>query len=158
MANDRSGPPHFANAYNPQPPLDPGEVAFANYFRTICPGAKRPRNAWAAYKYRTTYMNLAEAYWEARERARLDWESSAGDLALPVEHPAVVLWLPFVAHGACLKCNWIDGGRSSIGDAAASARSHSIALGADAEVVTELSVPISERRGPSDQPLGRRWA
>jgi hypothetical protein len=44
MANDRSGPPHYENTYNPQPPVEPGNVPYADFFRAICPGAQRPRN------------------------------------------------------------------------------------------------------------------
>ena len=81
MTNDRSGPPHYENTYNPQPPVEPGNVPYADYFRSICPGAQRPRNQWAHYKYQTTYMNIASAYWDARERARIDWEASADELS-----------------------------------------------------------------------------
>jgi hypothetical protein len=158
MPNDFGGPPDYISVYNPQPPIDPGDVPYRDYFVALYPGAKRPRNEWTKWRYLSAAMNITTSLWEARERARFDWESSAGDLALLIEHPAVVLWLPWVAHGACLKCNWIGSGVSSIDDAAASARAHSIALGAAPDVVARVRVPISERNGPFDRTLGRRWA
>jgi len=158
MANDRSGPPHYENTYNPQPPVEPGNVPYADYFRAICPGAQRPRNQWAHYKYLATYMNLARAYWDARERARIEWEANADEPSDLVVHPPVALWLPYVARGACLACTWIDQGGASIDEAASSARSHSVAHGADPEVVANLRVPVSERNGQFDEPLDRTWA
>jgi hypothetical protein len=158
MARDGSGPPDYSNVYNPQPPVQPGNVPYADYFRTICPGAQRPRNQWAHYKYQTTHMNIAEAFWKARERARLQWEANADELSDLMAHPPVVLWLPYVAHGACLACTWIDEGSSSIDQAASTARRHSVEHGADSEVVANLRVPVSERNGQFDEPLDRTWA
>jgi hypothetical protein len=156
MARDRSGPPHYENPYNPQQPVDPGNVPYADYFRNLSPGAQSPRNKWSRWKYLSTCMNIAEALWNARERARLSWEASAGEL---LEHPPVILWLPETAHGACLGCTWIDQeGSGSIEEGAASARRHSIEHGADPVAIAGLRVPISERNGPCDTPLGRKWA
>jgi hypothetical protein len=151
MVRDRSGPPHYLNVYNPQPPVEVGDAPYGDYFRTLSPGARRPRNQWSRWKYLSTCMNIAEAYWSARERARLSWESSAREL---IEHPPVVLWLPYTAHGACLGCTWIDQeGSGSIEEAAVSARRHSTERGADPDVIAGLRVPISERNGPHDTPL-----
>ena len=158
MANDHSGPPHYENTFNPQPPVSPGNVPYADYFTVICPGARRPRNQWARYKYESTYMNITRAYWNARERARIEWEVNADELSDLVVHPPVVLWVPMTAHGACLRCTWIDQGGASIDGAASSARAHSVAHGADPQVVADLRVPISQRNGQTDKPLDRTWA
>ena len=157
MAGDGSGPPDYLSVYNPQPPVNPGRVPYADYFRAICPGGQRPRNKWAAHKYRTTYINITRDYWDARERARIEWEANASDVSNRVTHPPVVLWVPMMAHGACLRCTWISQGGTSIDDAASSARAHSVSQGADPQVVADLRVSLSQRDGQNDDPLDRTW-
>lgn len=158
MASRLDRMPDYISKHNPQPPVIVGNVPWADYFNALYPGAVRPWNAWHAYKYRTTGANITQALWEARERARIEWESRPdGSQIAEVGHPPVVLWLPYVAHSACLRCTWIDEGSSSIDEAASSARQHSVAHGADSEVVAHLRVPISERGGQFDEPLDRTW-
>jgi len=136
-----------------------GDEPWADYYRSLFPGHTHPRNNFDAWKYSTTAVNVARALWGARERALRQWERDHGvDRGpWPVDHPPVVLWLPYIARGACLNCTWIGGDAADLRRAGRSARNHSISKGDDPMVVRDLRVPISERGGAADEPLGEKW-
>ena len=128
---------------------------WAAYHEVLYPEPTRPISPFGQWKRATTGANIARAYWGARERARGRWTSiphTTGEWRL--QHPPVALWMPESAQAACLGCRWIGGG-GTIDHAAERARRHSIESGDDPSVVHRLSVPISARNGPTDEPLGR---
>ncbi|MBF6596503.1 MAG: hypothetical protein IVW51_18915, partial [Thermaceae bacterium] len=128
---------------------------WAVYHEVLYPEPTRPTSAFGRWKRATTGANIARTYWAARERARQRWTSiphTAGEWQL--QHPPVALWMPESAEAACLGCKWLGGG-VTIEQAAELARQHSVDSGDDPLVVHPLSVPVSARNGPTDQPLGR---
>jgi hypothetical protein len=105
---------------------------------------------------RSTAVNIVQALWHARERARQDLHHDLERSRL--KHPQVVLWLPFVAHPACLACRWITSGSGEdLRAAAREARRHAVDNGDNAERAGKLPVPIAERGGPIDEPLLDTW-
>jgi hypothetical protein len=143
-----------------QPSFRPTTEIWADYYRQLYPGHIHPRNSFDSWKYATTAVGVAEQLWEARERARLRWESENGDSPpdWPVAHPPVVLWLPMVANAACLVCSWIArGSDATVESAGHIARDHSVEHGSDRDTVRQHRVPISERDGPIDEALEQTW-
>jgi len=70
----------------------------------------------------------------------------------------VVLWLPVIAHAACLACTWIEDCRSDdFRSAGRAARRHCVERGGDPTIADRLPVRISERHGPNDEPLRQAW-
>jgi hypothetical protein len=138
----------------------PVSEPWAPYFRTLWPDYLRPRNAFISWKYSSTGKEMAEGLWAAREVLRGEWIHRHGSdpERWPIGHPAAVLWLPHVAHSACLRCTWLArSGDSTPLAACRGAKEHSIAEGCNAQAVDRMRVPIGERNGPSDQPLGIKW-
>jgi hypothetical protein len=138
----------------------PTTEVWATYCRQLYPGHERPRTAFGAWKLATTAVNITRSLWEARERARLRWQSDyePDPAGWPVEHPPVVLWVPNVASAACLQCSWVSRGRGSTpASAGRAARKHSIDNGGDLRTVRQLRVPVSQRGGPYDPPLDQAW-
>ncbi len=137
--------------------FSPSGQPWANYYWILYPGHVRPSNGFSAWKYATTAVNITEALWQARERARVEWEASLAEhpFRWDIDHPPVVLWLPYVAYGACLSCTWLVDANSSLESAVELSKAHTIENGTDREFVSSLRVPISERNGPTDESLGR---
>jgi hypothetical protein len=83
---------------------------WADYYRSLFPGYTHPRSGFDAWKYKTTAVAITEGLWEVRERAVRRWKRIHGldPGAWPVAHPPAVLWIPWIAHGACVTCTWID--------------------------------------------------
>jgi hypothetical protein len=77
--------------YDLQPAVIVGAVPEADYYRALYPGYVRPRNGFHKWKYETIARHIARAYWDARERARIEWEDNAGELLDLIAHPPVVL-------------------------------------------------------------------
>jgi hypothetical protein len=143
------------------PSFVPTSEPWGPYFRTLWPDYLRPRSEFISWKYSTTGKGMAESLWAAREVLRGQWMHRHGSdpEGWPISHPPAVLWLPYVAHSACLKCTWLDEGSGSSPQAAGQrAREHSIAEGSDPQAVHRMRVPIGERNGPIDRPLGIKWA
>ena len=66
---------------------------------------------WIRFKIMTSGVNVARRLWDEREALRADYEAAHGDdpEAWPVRHPGVVLEsVEWVAHVACLGCQWLD--------------------------------------------------
>ena len=132
-----------------------GHEPWFDYYRMMTPGYKNPPAAYTAFKYGSTAINIARDAWAMREMAREEWCARFGeDISdWPVEHPPVVLWMPMVGQGACLRCTWLhDRGNGRGGDlktAGREARRHSVSEGADPSVVRDVGVPIVYREdGP----------
>ena len=148
------GAPSYLHGFGPTrsraPAVDVSRWAgepWADYYRLLYPGAARPRSNFDAWKYATTAVDIARALWGSRERALLHWEADLGPDpgAWPLAHPPVVLWSPYIAHGACLACTWISAGAGSdLRRAGRRARKHSISAGDDPTVVRSL--PRSHQR------------
>ena len=127
---------------------------------TLLPDYLRPRSGFIAWKYSTTGKRMAEACGSAREVLRGQWIHQHGSdpEGWPIAHPPAVLWKPCVADSACLRCTWLGEGSDSTPQAAGlRAREHSIAEGSNRRAVGRMRVPIGERNGPSDPPLGIKW-
>ena len=66
---------------------------------------------WIKFKIATSGVNIARRLWDEREALRLDYQAAHGDDpdAWPVRHPGVVLEsVQWVAHAACIGCQWFD--------------------------------------------------
>ena len=67
---------------------------------------------WINWKRMSTGVNVAKRLWDQREYLRRTYESVHGDdpAAWPSQHPCVVLGaVLWMAHPACLRCQWFDG-------------------------------------------------
>ena len=147
-----SGPPvapHFL----------PTDEPWADYYRVQFPGHTRPSAPMSAFKYATTAKNISRALWDARERARAEWEARVLVVrpTLPL-HAPVVLWLPSVAHPACLGCTWLSPGvYSDLVEAADKALRHAVESDGSYEQPVHGRIPLSEEGGRCINPSGRRW-
>jgi hypothetical protein len=64
-------------------------------------------------------VNIARRLWDEREALRADYEAVHGDdpAAWPVRHPGIVLEsVQWIAHGACLGCQWLEREGTSMKD------------------------------------------
>lgn len=73
----------------------------------------RPREVtpWVRFKTMTTGVNMARRLWDEREHRRVEYEAAHGDdpEKWPVRHSGVVLEsVQWIAHAACLGCQWLD--------------------------------------------------
>jgi len=126
------------------------------YYAVLYPEPSSRISEFGRWKRLTTGRNIADAYWEARERARLNWQDATlSPQERQLIHPPVVLWLPQVACAACLGCEWLHPGSATLYAAAQLSRLHSVANGDPAAVVQNLPIPISERGAEQDEPLGQ---
>ena len=67
--------------------------------------------SWIAWKISSTGVNIARRRWDQREELRQAYEAVHGTDPdrWPARHPGVVLdAVLWVAHAACLGCQWID--------------------------------------------------
>ncbi len=138
----------------------PTTEPWAPYFRQLWSDYLTPPSAFISWKYRTTGKNIAVQMWEVRQRLRAEWKLRYGSNpgSWPLAHPPAVLWMPYAAHAACLSCSWLDDRSGSILETAGRrAKKHSIAEGCDPDFVTQIQVPVGERGGPIDEPLGISW-
>ncbi len=138
----------------------PDSEPWAPYFRTLFPDYLRPRSGFIAWKYSTTGRRMAKRLWAAREVLRGQWIHQHGSdpEGWPIAHPPAVLWKPYVADSACLRCTWLGEVSDSTPQAAGlRAREHSIAEGSNRQAVDRMRVPIGERNGLCDPPLGIKW-
>lgn len=72
---------------------------------------------WIKFKRMTTGVNIARRLWDEREAMRLDYEAIHGEdpEEWPARHPGVVLESArWVAHPACLGCQWLATAGSSM--------------------------------------------
>lgn len=118
-------------------------------------------NTFIAWKRQSTGVNVARGLMAARNRGCAAWIADHGDDpdAWPLLHPPAVLWMPFAATAACLRCTWVHGPSAlSVDEAAVLARGHSEAHLPDSDQVTLLlwrQLPVW-RRDP--EAAGPRWA
>jgi hypothetical protein len=99
----------------------------------------RRRSDWIGWKVRSTGYNIARRLWELREAAARGREPAVG-------HPPVILWMPYMAHAACLGCTWIDLGDSDVTVAARRARAHSVTAGMPPHEAGRLAVEVIASR------------
>ncbi len=69
-------------------------------------------------------------------------------------HPPAVLWLPSVAHGACLRCWWLQPSCSSPDGAASAARRHALDVAPRDALDVDLllaPVPVSQSYAQRDR-------
>ena len=145
---------------NARPAWIPTTEPWAPYFRQLWPSYLTPRSGFIAWKHCTTGVHIAETLWDLRQGLRGEWILSHGSNpeTWPIAHPPAVLWMPYIAHAACLRCSWLgEGGDSSLEVASRNAKEHAILGGCDTRVAARIRVPVGERGGPSDEPLGIRW-
>ena len=67
--------------------------------------------AWIAWKISSTGVNIARRWWDQREELRQAYEAENGSDPdrWPTPHPGIVIdAVQWVAHAACLGCQWID--------------------------------------------------
>jgi hypothetical protein len=79
------------------------------YHRAFFP--PRKVDAWVSYKRMSTGVNVMRRYWNQREELRHAYEDEHGENPdqWPHRHPGVVIdAVEYVAHAACLGCQWID--------------------------------------------------
>jgi hypothetical protein len=65
--------------------------------------------AWIAWKISSTGLNIARRWWDQREERRAAYEAVHGTdpYQWPDRHPGIVIdAVQFVAHAACLGCQW----------------------------------------------------
>ena len=109
-------------------------VGWRAYHRAMFPpgGLVTP---WVRFKKTSTGVNVAPRLWDQREDLREAYETVHGSdpAKWPTRHPGIVIdAVQWVAHAACLGCQWIDVPGTSISDAgwreaaAAVARRHEI--------------------------------
>jgi hypothetical protein len=70
-----------------------------------------PVTAWIRFKVMSTGVNIARRLWDQREELRAAYEAEHGSDPenWPHRHPGIVIdAVHFVAHAACLGCQWID--------------------------------------------------
>ena len=66
---------------------------------------------WIRFKVKSTGVNVARRLWDQREELREAYEVEHGSDPdnWPHRHPGIVIdAVQFVAHAACLGCQWID--------------------------------------------------
>ena len=66
---------------------------------------------WIRFKVMNTGVNVARRLWDQREELREAYEAEHGSDPenWPHRHPGIVIdAVQFVAHGACLGCQWFD--------------------------------------------------
>ena len=85
-----------------------------------------PRRTFIAWKRQSTGVNVARGLMAARNRAHAAWVEGHGPdpQGWPLPHPPVLMWMPFAATGACLRCHWVHGAKTLSVDEAALARAH----------------------------------
>ena len=143
-----------------RPTWIPTTESWAPYFRQLWPSYLTPRSGFIAWKHCTTGVHIAETLWGVRQSLRREWILSHGSNPenWPIAHPPAVLWMPCVAHSACLRCSWLDiGGDSSLEGVSQHAKEHAVMEGCDTRVAARIRVPVGERGGPNDEPLGISW-
>jgi hypothetical protein len=102
------------------------------YHESMCPPGGLV-TLWIRFKVMSTGVNVARRLWDQREELRAAYEAEHGSDPenWPHRHPGIVIdAVQFVAHTACLGCQWIDQPGSSMEEtgwreaAAAVARRH----------------------------------
>jgi hypothetical protein len=76
---------------------------------------------WISWKISSTGVNIARRHWDQREELRAAYEAVHGTdpHRWPNRHPGIVIdAVPWIAHPACLGCQWIDMPGTSMRDAA----------------------------------------
>jgi hypothetical protein len=91
---------------------------------------------WINFKRLSSGVNVARRLWDQREDLRCAYESVHGNdsATWPDRHPGIVLdAVQWIAHAACLGCNWFDAMghdmRDRLPEAAENARRHQISNG-----------------------------
>jgi hypothetical protein len=85
------------------------DATWGPYYRVLFPPSRV--TAWGYWKRQSSGVNVVRRHWDQREQLREAYESLHGSdaTAWPHEHPGVVLdTVLWVAHAACLRCQWLD--------------------------------------------------
>jgi len=85
-------------------------IGWRAYHRSIFPPG-RLVTPWIRFKVMSTGVNVARRLWDQREELRETYEVEHGSDQddWPHRHPGIVIdAVQFVAHAACLGCQWID--------------------------------------------------
>ena len=90
--------------------------------------AVRGADAYARWKIETSSRNFARQFAGARNSGRAAWIAVHGsdELLWPLTHPPAGVWIPKSATAVCLRYFWFDRSPAEAGDAAGSARRHSL--------------------------------
>lgn len=138
-------------------PWWPGdETGWERYHEQMFDLAAAP-NGFVRWKIQSTGVNIARQLAGARNRGAAAWRTEHGDDPdrWPLAHPPAVVWMPYAASAACLRCLWIDHTVSRPDQAAAAARRHSLKyLPEGSEAVRLLLDPLRvwARHAPGDGP------
>jgi len=94
--------------------------------RLFPPSAAAPEGSWLRFKMNSAGLNIARQLAAARNRGLAAWKGEHGAVAdWPLPHPPTVLWMPYMAYGACLGCTWVPCAHADDVDVAAGlARRH----------------------------------
>jgi hypothetical protein len=136
----------------PVPPVFlPTDEPWADYYKVEFPGHTSPSSPMSAFKYATTAKSVSRTLWDARERARSQWEAQVGHTR--PWHAPVVLWVPSLAHPACMGCTWLaPRAYGGLADAAGDSVRHAVESGEAPGLINGL-VPIAEEGGRCNNPL-----
>lgn len=143
-------------------PWNPGDdTGWRDYHRQMFDLASAP-NGFVRWKINSTGVNVARALMGARNRGRAAWVAQYGlePVRWPLPHPPAVVWMPYMAHAACLRCTWIGSGDSAADDAASAAREHAseyLPSDSPALQLVDAPMPVWRRDGPYDE-MGPTWA
>ncbi len=114
-------------AYRPaDPPWWPGdEAGYDEYHRQLY-AITAVTNGFVRWKIMSSGMNTARQLAGARNRGRDAWvgEHGVDPAGWSLPHPPTVLWMPYVAHPACLGCMWLGDSAGDPGAVAGPARRH----------------------------------
>lgn len=103
---DPSGRQRTRNSWTPGP-------GYADTWGPYHQALFRPHQVteWIRFKIMSSGVNVARRLWDEREALRADYETEHGvdPARWPVRHPGIVLEsVQWVAHAACLGCQWFD--------------------------------------------------
>ncbi len=132
---------------------DPGWADF--HARLFPPSATAPEGSWLRFTMNSAGLNIARQLAAARNRGLGAWEAEHGAVAdWPLPLPPTVLWMPYMAYGACLGCTWVQCAHANDVDVAAElARRHARREGGVRQDADLPSGPLAvwRRDGPFDE-------
>ena len=108
-AHIRSGPqPELKDSWEPGPGAGYAYTWGPYYSAQFPPTKVTP---WINFKRMGSGVNVVRRHWDQREELRASYEAEHGSdpETWPHRHPGIVIdAVQFVAHAACLGCQWID--------------------------------------------------
>ena len=126
-----------------QPPED--DTGWADYHAQMFDLNKVPPGSFLRWKIQSSGVNIARQLAEARNRGLTAWTEGHGPVAdWSSPHPPTVLWMPYMAYGACFGCTWLENaGGDDVDGAAGLAGDHAsghLPAGTDGRL---LRVPLA---------------